>query len=90
MYWPLPSKVNGFKYNQFMEEFDDFLGVLSTLPVKPLLMGDTNIHINKPSKPDVSRYLSPLEEHDTKQYVKTRNTYSLNSQDLFLSLIDLL
>ena len=52
-----------------MEEFDDFLGVLSTLPGKPLLMGDINIHVNKPAKPDVSRYLSSLEEHDMKQYV---------------------
>ena len=81
VYRPPPSKVNGFKYNQFMEEFDDFLGVLSTLPGKPLLMGDINIHVNKPSKPDVSRYLSSLEEHDMKQYVNKPTHRSGNILD---------
>ncbi len=68
IYRPPPSKVNGFTYNQFIEEFDDFLSVLSTLPGKPLIMGDINIHVNKPSKPDVARYLLSLAEHDMKQY----------------------
>tara|TARA_B110000881_G_scaffold40031_1_gene32496 strand:+ start:158 stop:3112 length:2955 start_codon:yes stop_codon:yes gene_type:complete len=68
IYRPPPSSVNGFTYTQFMDEFEDFLGVLTTLHGKPLLMGDINIHVNKPSKPDVARYLSLLAEHDFKQY----------------------
>ena len=44
-------------------------------------MGDINIHVNKPSKPDVSRYLSSLEEHDMKQYVNKPTHRSGNILD---------
>jgi hypothetical protein len=69
IYRPPPSVVNGFTHIQFNEELNDFLSALSTLPGKPIIMGDMNVHVNKPSKLDVSRYLGTLAEHDLKQYV---------------------
>ena len=54
---------------RFLEEFDDFLSVINTLPGRPLLLGDLNIHVNKPSKYEVVHYLTSLAEHDIHQYV---------------------
>ncbi|XP_072030516.1 uncharacterized protein [Amphiura filiformis] len=81
IYRPPPSKTNGFTHLRFNEEFDDFLSVVSTLPGKPLIMGDLNVHVNKPSKPDVSRYLTSLTEHDLKQYVDKPTHISGNILD---------
>jgi hypothetical protein len=73
--------VNGFTKQQFLEEFEEFLSVLSKLPGKPLIMGDINVHVNKPSKPDVASYLTSLAEHDLKQYVNKPTHRSGNILD---------
>ena len=41
----------------------------SDFPDESIIMGDMNVQVNKPSKPDVSRYLASVNEHNFKQYV---------------------
>ena len=69
IYRPHPTQTNGFTLKKFLDEFNNFLGVISSLPGKPLLLGDLNIHVNKPHKCDVARYLASLAEHDMHQFV---------------------
>ena len=69
IYRPPPSEENGFTHLQFHDEFEDFLSAVSDFPDKPIIMGDMNVQVNKPSKPDISRYLTSINEHNFKQYV---------------------
>lgn len=69
IYRPPPSARNGFTHSQFLDEFHDFLGAVSDSPGKPLIMGDMNVHVNNPLKPDVPRYIASITEHGYEQYV---------------------
>jgi hypothetical protein len=69
IYRPPPSTENGFTTATFLEEFDNFLCDISELPGKPLIVGDFNLHVDVPSKPEVSHYLASLSQHDFCQVV---------------------
>lgn len=70
IYRPPPSDENQFNYHQFLEEFDEFLNHLSDFPGKPIIMGDLNVHVNKPEDNDVGKYLTCISEHGFQQYVR--------------------
>ena len=42
----------------------NFLCDIADLPGKPLIVGDINLHVDIPSKPEVSHYLALLSQHD--------------------------
>ena len=50
IYRPPPSTENGFKTNQFLEEFDDFLDAILLLPGRLVILGDFNVHVDVPEK----------------------------------------
>jgi exonuclease III len=57
VYRPPPSETNCFKVSQFLDEFDAFLNEISMAPIKTILIGDFNIHVDVPSKADSVRFL---------------------------------
>ena len=60
VYRPPPSTENGFTVNQFPDEFETFLTEISLSPMKTILLGDFNVHVDVPTKPDASRFLETL------------------------------
>ena len=69
IYRPPPSTENGFTTSTFLEEFDKFSCDIADLPGKPLIVGDINLHVDIPSKPEVSHYLALLLQHELCQVV---------------------
>ncbi len=69
IYRPPPSQENGFKTNDFLEEFETFLDEICLNPVKTILLGDFNVHVDTPSKPDARRFLDALTAHCLHQHV---------------------
>ena len=47
----------------------NFLCYIADLPGKPLIVGDSNLHVDIPSNPEVSHYLALLSQHDLCQVV---------------------
>ena len=56
VYRPPPSRVNGLKTSQFMTEFDSFLEYVSSFACGAILLGDFNIHVNKPHKSETRQF----------------------------------
>ncbi|XP_072021265.1 uncharacterized protein [Amphiura filiformis] len=85
VYRPPPSKENGLKVPQFLEEFDAFINEISMAPVKTLLLGDFNIHVDLPSKPDSARFLESLAENGFQQHVHQSTHKDGHTLDLIIS-----
>ena len=56
VYHPPPSKVNGLKRSEFLEDFEVFLEKLSVIPTEVVLVGDYNIHVDEPHKPETRKF----------------------------------
>jgi exonuclease III len=56
VYRPPPSKKNGLKTTCFLSEFDEFLDEITLLSGKLLVVGDFNLHLDKPNKPEVAKF----------------------------------
>ena len=60
VYRPPPSVKNGYTEEQFMDEFSDKLINCTTAHQNLLVMGDFNIHMDKPDSPDWIGYYKNL------------------------------
>lgn len=56
VYRPPPSTENGLTNSMFLDEFEQFATEISLLPGKLILLGDFNVHWEKPAKSDVIRF----------------------------------
>ena len=88
VYRPPPSKVNKLKASTFLEEFDDFLGEVALLPLKLVILGDFNTHVDQPMKWDSRRLLSTVETCGFYQYVYGPTHRSLHTLDLVIARLD--
>ena len=63
VYRPPCSKENGFRQSTFLTdtEFENFIGEVALMPRKVVVIGDFNIHMDLPSKPEVKRLLTSIE-----------------------------
>jgi hypothetical protein len=68
VYRPYPSKVNGFKTAQFLEEFDTFLEELSVNPHQLVLLGDFNVHVDT-NKWDAKHFSESLSNCGMRQFI---------------------
>ncbi|XP_072023162.1 uncharacterized protein [Amphiura filiformis] len=85
IYRPPHSKKNGLLTSTFLNEFEDFMGEIALFPNKVVLLGDFNVHVNKPWKSDVRRFLTCLEVSGFHQHVNQPTHRSGNILDLIIS-----
>ena len=69
IYRPPYTKKARFTEAQFLEEFDSYLDDVSGKPGMPIIGGDFNIHIERPTDHYPQRYLNLLAQHDLHQCV---------------------
>ncbi|XP_030264935.1 uncharacterized protein LOC115576546 [Sparus aurata] len=72
-------------YSQFLEEFGEFIADLVTRSDKILIIGDFNIHLNKPSDPLGKAFLRLLDISNFIQLVHEPTHSSGNTLDLIIS-----
>ncbi|XP_071481961.1 uncharacterized protein [Diadema antillarum] len=88
IYRPPPSMRNGFKTQEFLQEFEELVCELTTYSWKLLILGDFNMHVDTPRKPDVACFLEIIEEAGLQQHVTTA-THKLGlTLDLVISRLD--
>jgi hypothetical protein len=85
VYRPPPSTVNKLKTSDYLNDFDDFLIHVNSFSGKILLLGDFNIHVNTPSKPGVTRFMTSYESAGFCQHIKGPTHRCGNTLDLILS-----
>jgi hypothetical protein len=88
VYRPFPSTVNKFRTSDFLEEFDNFINDITTLPNKIIILGDFNIHVNKPEKPEVRHYQNSLSSAGFHQYITVPTHISGNTLDHLMTRVD--
>ena len=81
IYRPPQSPANGFKISDFLTEFDSYMDEIVLLPGKLLLVGDFNVHWNKPEKLDVKEYTNTLSSANLQQQIDTATHVSGNILD---------
>lgn len=64
-------KKNGINNGLFFEEFDDILSKHIVLPCKLLVLGDFNIHWNKPTDGNTLKLNDILDSFQLKQHVSS-------------------
>ncbi|XP_072022913.1 uncharacterized protein [Amphiura filiformis] len=69
VYHPPPSKVNGLKRSEFLEDFEVFLEELSVIPTEVVLVGDYNIHVDEPHKPETRKFNDILSSNGFRQLI---------------------
>ncbi|XP_072046604.1 uncharacterized protein [Amphiura filiformis] len=88
IYRPYPSSVNKLRTNDFLKDFDSLLDEVSSLANKVLIFGDLNIHVNRPAKPEVCKFMNSLCTNGFNQHV-TKPTHKLgNTLDLIISRVN--
>lgn len=88
VYRPPPSTENGLKTSAFLSDFDDFLFYLNTFSSKVILLGDFNVHVDIPHKPDVKHFLSSIESAGFYQHVSGPTHKHGHTLDLLLSRLE--
>ena len=81
IYRPPPSTENKLKTSSFLSEFDEFLLYVNTLSGSLLMLGDYNVHVNKPERTEVRHYLSSIEGTGLTQHVTDPTHRSGNTLD---------
>lgn len=69
IYRPGPSAKNGLRTSEFLSEFDIFIEFVNTLNRKAIIVGDLNLHLDIPSKPEVAHFLTTLDTAGFSQHV---------------------
>ena len=69
----------------FLEDFEEFLSEVIMFPDSILIVGDFNIHLNKPDQRNVCKFLDILESFDLKQHVQEATHKLGNTIDLVIS-----
>ena len=90
VYRPPPSTENRFTTSKFLSEFDEFLLHITTLSNKTFLLGDFNVHVDIPTKPDARHFLALIEGSGLHQHVvgPTHKHGHRHTLDLVLSRLD--
>ena len=88
VYRPPPSVKNGYTEEQFMDEFSDKLINCTTAHQNLLVMGDFNIHKDKPDSPLPSKFIHLLEECALSQLVKDQTHCMGHILDLVITKSD--
>ena len=76
VYRPPYSKKARFTESFFLEEFDEYLSDLALKPGIPLIAGDFNIHVEKPTEHYPNKFLELLSENNLSQYVPLVATHN--------------
>ena len=76
IYRPPYSKKNRFTIAHFIEEFEKYLDALKSKNGTPILVGDFNIHIEKPTDCNTKRFLNLLAEFELCQIVPPVPTHT--------------
>ena len=69
IYRPPPSPRNGFTTAEFLSEFDTFVDFVNSLNSKLIIAGDFNLHVDVPTKSDVSHFLTTVLSASLTQHV---------------------
>lgn len=69
----------------FLEEFEMFLGEVTMFSGSILVVGDFNIHFNKPEQTDVNRFVDILDSFDMHQHVQEATHKFGNTIDLVIT-----
>lgn len=69
IYRPPYTKKARFTESTFLEEFKDYLGDLSNKPGQPIIAGDFNIHVERPTDFYPKKFLDLLDQYNLKQSV---------------------
>ena len=83
-----PYGTSNLKIGDFQKDIDNILDELCVRPNKLILLGDFNIHMNKPYKSDVSKFNISLSSYGCEQHI-TKPTHRLgNTLDLVITKTD--
>jgi hypothetical protein len=85
VYRPKPSVVNKYRVSDFLQEFDTFIDEISLMPNKLIILGDFNIHVNKPEKSDSSQFLNSILINGFHQHISEPTHIHGNTLDLLIS-----
>jgi len=85
IYRPTRSKKNTCSMDDFLKDLEVFLGELSLLSGCLLLVGDFNIHTNKPSDKHVRHFIEMLNSMGLHQHISEPTHKSGNTLDLIIS-----
>ncbi|XP_072020412.1 uncharacterized protein [Amphiura filiformis] len=85
IYRPPPSKENQLKTSNFLVDFEVFVMCVNSLAGKIIMLGDYNIHCNRPEKSEVARFLEILKSTGFHQYAKGPTHISGNTIDLVIA-----
>ena len=69
LYRPPPSRKNGLTIAKFTEEFSKLLETTNQSKGRLVILGDFNIHFDKPDNPDTKHMLKLLDLHNLRQHV---------------------
>ncbi|XP_072022081.1 uncharacterized protein [Amphiura filiformis] len=85
VYRPKPSKVNKYPISDFLQEFDNLMDEVSFMPNKLIIVGDFNVHVNKPELPDVRHFHDTISINGFQQHITVPTHISGNTLDLLIS-----
>jgi hypothetical protein len=88
IYRPFPSAKNGLKTPEFLSDFDNLIEFVNTMASKIIILGDINLHVNIPSKPEVSHFLTTLDNAGFQQHIHEPTHVNGNTLDLVISRAD--
>ena len=86
IYRPPPTRENGFKTNDFLEqEWPVFLSRYTTIDKNILIVGDLNFHLDDPTNRDSARFASVLESCGLRQHVSEPTHVGGHTLDVVIS-----
>ena len=88
VYRPPPSTENRLTHLQFLTEIEQFLDEICVIPGQLVILGDFNVHVNKPNKWDPKRFLSTLSTYGYRQYIFGPTHKAGNTLDLVITRCD--
>eukprot|EP00057_Strongylocentrotus_purpuratus_P002063 XP_003723768.1 PREDICTED: RNA-directed DNA polymerase from mobile element jockey-like [Strongylocentrotus purpuratus] len=88
IYRPPPSARNRLKTQDFLLEFEELVNELTSHTWKLLIVGDFNVHIDTPDKPDAACFIEIIEEAGLQQHITTPTHKLGHTLDLIISRID--
>ena len=85
VYRPPPSKNNGLTNSHFLEELDQLFSEVSVLPGNIIILGDFNIHWNKPKESCTRRFKTSLDSFGFRQHIEEPTHKAGNTIDFIIS-----
>ena len=85
VYRPPPSATNKLTTSLFLSEFTTLLENLSITSGELLILGDFNLHVDKPSDPDASQFFSLLYAFGLTQHVRESTHTHGHTLDLVIT-----